>query len=87
MSAIRGYALEGADAVVLCTDGLSELGIGVRDPANTVALAIARGRRVAPELRALESAKAIVQAALDAQRSNGAGDNIACSVLWLGAAS
>ena len=74
-----------ARALVLATDGLSEAGIGVLDPAAAAFDAVHRARALDdPELRPLEASKAVVQAALAAHRQQRAGDNVAAAVLWLG---
>jgi hypothetical protein len=41
------------------------------------------GGAAAPELRPLEAARALVEAALDAHRAQGAGDNVAAAVYWI----
>jgi hypothetical protein len=61
--------LDRALAIVGATDGLSESGIGVADPAGAVYAAVARG---------------VVESALAAHRANAAGDNAAAAVAWLG---
>lgn|GEM_PF-673906 len=76
-------ALAGIRAVVLATDGLSERGLGVDDPAQTVAQVSARAAEVPGTLRALETCRGLVQAALDAHRRNASGDNVAAAVAWL----
>jgi serine/threonine protein phosphatase PrpC len=76
--------LQGTRGVVLATDGLSEAGIGVADPVSTVAAVVAEADARAPDLRPLEIARSVVARALDAQRQQRAGDNIAAAVLWLG---
>lgn len=76
-------ALRGIRAVVLATDGLSERGVGVDDPAVTVARVCARAARAPAMLRALETSRGLVQAALDAHRRNTSGDNVAAAVAWL----
>jgi len=76
--------LEGVEALVLATDGLSEQGIGVADPPAVVAEAVAQTRDSKPELRPLELGKRVSHAAMAAQREQAAGDNIGCAVLWLG---
>jgi hypothetical protein len=75
--------LGGVRAIVLATDGLSERGVGVDDPALTVAQVCARAARAPEMLRALETSRGLVQAALDAQRRNTSGDNVAAAVAWL----
>lgn len=74
----------GAHALVLATDGLSERGIGVSDPAAAVLDAVRDARRGPAELRALETARSLLRRALDAHRRNRSGDNAAAAVLWLG---
>jgi len=76
-------ALAGVRAVILATDGLSERGVGVDDPAQTVAQVSARAARAPGMLRALETSRSLVQAALDAQRRQASGDNVAAAVAWL----
>lgn len=76
-------ALAGLAALALATDGLSEAGIGVPDPADVVHRAVAASRGFDPELRPLELARRIGDAALAAHRANRAGDNIASAAIWL----
>lgn len=78
-------ALAGSRAIVLATDGLSERGIGVASPASAVLAAAARGASLQPALRALETARALVETALEAHRHHRSGDNIATAVYWCGA--
>jgi len=81
-SAETGSApLAGLRALVLATDGLSEQGIGVEDPADLVVQLAAH--EVAEDVRALELARGVVEAALAAHRRRRAGDNVAAAVLWL----
>jgi serine/threonine protein phosphatase PrpC len=75
--------LAGMRAVVLATDGLSEEGVGVDDPAATVVQVCTRAAHAPRALQALETSRGIVQAALDAQRCNASGDNVAAAVAWL----
>lgn len=70
-------------AIVLATDGLSEIEIGVEDPETAVAEAVERAAAAAPDLRALETARDVVETALAAHRRNPSGDNVAAAVLWL----
>lgn len=71
-------------AVVLATDGLSEPGIGVSDPAATVQTAVGHVATEAPEdRRAVDACRTVVETAMHAHRSQKAGDNMGCSVLWL----
>lgn len=77
-------SLSGLRAVALATDGLSERGIGVADPAGTVHACIARVEAgTAADLSALRACRAIAEDAMDAHRRQSAGDNLACSVVWL----
>jgi serine/threonine protein phosphatase PrpC len=76
--------LAGLRAVVLVTDGLSERGIGVVNPAAAVAEAarLAEGTRSAAP--GLVLARGLAETALEAHRRNRSGDNVAVAVLWLG---
>ncbi len=80
---IGAEALAGVRAVVLASDGLSERQVGVDDPDATVATAVRDACEAPPALRALETARGIAQAALDAHRRQPSGDNVATAVLWL----
>jgi serine/threonine protein phosphatase PrpC len=82
-SVIGCQSLDGIDAVVLATDGVSERNIGLVDPATTVAACVAEAAGLDPELRPLEAGRRLTEAALAAQRSNEAGDNVAVAVLWI----
>jgi serine/threonine protein phosphatase PrpC len=75
--------LEGVRAVVLATDGLSEKGIGVADPEAAVAQALQEAGSTEPDLQALHAARGVARRAMEAQRKQRAGDNIAVAVLWL----
>lgn len=75
-------ALGDTSAVVLATDGLSERGIGVDDPAAAVHAAAARAAAASGGLRALAIARGVVETALAAHRRNDAGDNVA-SAVWV----
>ncbi len=70
-------------AVILATDGISEPGIGVDVPEFTVAECAAGVNHFALELRPLELARNVSEAALAAHRRHRAGDNIASAVTWL----
>jgi len=70
-------------AIVLATDGLSEARIGVSDPLAVVAEAVASARAEGADLRPLAAARGVAERALEAQRRNAAGDNIATACLWL----
>ncbi len=76
-------ALGDTRALVLATDGLSEEGIGVRDPGGAVRDAVRASEECPRELRPLELARGLSQAAMGAHASNRAGDNIGCAVLDL----
>jgi hypothetical protein len=71
-------------AIVLATDGLSEPAIGVANPARAVAESVAAARRLGAELRPLGAARDLAERALDAQRANASGDNVATACMWLG---
>jgi len=72
-------------AVVLATDGLSEPGIGVSDPASAVFARVAQAELDAsPDRRAVEVCRGVVETAMGAHRRQKAGDNMACSVVWVG---
>ena len=80
---VRG--LSDLRAVALVTDGLSEPGIGVDDPARTVHECVARIEAgTAGDLSAVRVCRSIVEDAMSAHRRQKAGDNLACSVAWLG---
>jgi serine/threonine protein phosphatase PrpC len=70
-------------AVVLATDGISEPGIGVDVPEFTVSECATGADRFAPELRPLELARNVAEAALAAHQRHRAGDNIATAVTCL----
>lgn len=76
--------LAGIRALVLASDGLSEKGIGVEDPALAVAEAVREAAGAPPALRPSALARGIGERALDAQRRQRAGDNVAVAVAWLG---
>lgn len=72
-------------AVVLATDGLSEAGIGLTDPARAVLGAVARAELDAPaDRRALDTCRDLVEVAMRSHREQKAGDNMGCSVVWVG---
>lgn len=74
---------DGVDVIVLATDGLSERGIGVDEPARAVGEVIQEARAAGSERAPLEAARALVERALDAHRRHHAGDNMASAVAWL----
>jgi hypothetical protein len=57
--------------------------VGVADAAETVAACVGSAARADPELRALEAARGVVEAALAAHVRRGSGDNVASAVAWL----
>jgi hypothetical protein len=82
---VRFAVEEGAPrAIVLATDGLSESGIGVPNPAKAVAESVRAAAGADPDQRALAAARGVLERALDAHRRNAAGDNVATAGLWLG---
>jgi len=82
-SVVGVESLANTRAVILATDGISEPGIGVDVPEFSVSKCAAGADRVAPELRPLELARNVAEAALTAHRRHRAGDNIAAAVTWL----
>jgi serine/threonine protein phosphatase PrpC len=76
-------SLANTRAVILATDGISEPGIGVDVPEYTVSECAAGVDRFAPELRPLELARSVAEAALAAHQHHRAGDNIAAAVTCL----
>lgn len=77
-------ALRGERAVVLASDGFSQPGIGVDDAEAAVRQATSQAARAESELRPLALARGLVSRALEAQRSQRAGDNVATAVVYLG---
>jgi serine/threonine protein phosphatase PrpC len=75
--------IDKARAVVLATDGISEPGIGVDVPEFAIGECATAAERAAPDLRPLELARGIAEAALAAHRHHRAGDNIAAAVTVL----
>lgn len=80
---IESHRLDDTHAVVCVTDGLSEVGIGVEDPAAAIAEAAHLARAEPPGLRPMRLAREVCQLACDAQRDARSGDNVAVSVAWL----
>ncbi|MBW2667830.1 MAG: hypothetical protein JRE13_16205, partial [Deltaproteobacteria bacterium] len=70
-------------ALVLVTDGLSEHGIGVESPRAAIVEAADRAALEQPDLRPLNAARSVIEAALEAHIRNKAGDNVASAVIWL----
>jgi serine/threonine protein phosphatase PrpC len=84
-SIIGFRSLKDLRAVVLATDGLSEPGIGVTDPSAAVYSTVARVELDQPDdRRAVEICRGVVEIALRSHRNQKAGDNMACSVVWVG---
>ena len=82
---IETRSLAGLDSIVLATDGLSEPGIGLPDPAGAVGAVTRRAQTEAPlDRRAVDTCRGVIEAALRAHRDHKAGDNMGCAVLWLG---
>jgi hypothetical protein len=82
---VRCTVQQGAPrAIVLATDGLSEAGIGVGDPGRAVADSVRAAGEQSPDVRPLATARGVVERALEAQRRNLAGDNVASACIWLG---
>lgn len=75
--------LDDLDVLVAGTDGISETGIGVDDPLAVVTEAVATARSTTPATRALQAARAIVDAGLAAHVANNAGDNVSAAVAWM----
>jgi serine/threonine protein phosphatase PrpC len=71
-------------ALVLATDGISEPGIGLADPTATLAACAAESERDPTDLRPIGVARGLVEQALQAQREQRAGDNVATAVAWIG---
>ena len=69
-------------AMILSTDGLSERGIGVDLPEAAVLEAVDRAVRLDADLAPLETARHLVELALEAHRRHKAGDNMATAVHW-----
>lgn len=70
-------ALELVDAVVLATDGLSEKGIGVPDPARAVRDAWLETAAAPAALRPSRLARGVCEAALESHARAQSGDNLA----------
>ncbi|MBW2272536.1 MAG: protein phosphatase 2C domain-containing protein [Deltaproteobacteria bacterium] len=74
--------LAGTRALLLATDGVSERGIGLPDPAATIAQLLDSSAGRAAEQQPTEACRGLVEAALAAQRRQRAGDNVACAA-WI----
>lgn len=81
-TALGWGTLEGVESIVLATDGLSEHGIGVEDPAATVAQAAASACAIPVPRRAQWLAREVAQRANASHRQNKSGDNISTAV-WV----
>ncbi len=73
---------KGVSALILATDGLSEPGIGVVEPARAVQQAVQQANTQPQELRPLELARQAAGIAMRSHQDQKAGDNIASAVLW-----
>jgi serine/threonine protein phosphatase PrpC len=83
--AVIGEApLAGARALVLATDGLTQPGIGLEDPAQAIAEVLEAAALEPEALRPLAAARRLVERACAAQRRRRSGDNAVCAVVWLG---
>lgn len=81
---VSGYRdLENTEALVLATDGLSEIGIGVPNPSRAVADALKSSKNAAADQSALETVKHLGETTMETHVKNRAGDNIALAVLDL----
>jgi serine/threonine protein phosphatase PrpC len=69
-------------ALLLATDGVSERGIGLADPAARIAQLLDETRDCGAERQSTEACRGLVEAALAAQRRQRAGDNVGCAV-WI----
>ncbi|MFK7898481.1 MAG: PP2C family serine/threonine-protein phosphatase [Myxococcota bacterium] len=78
--------LDGLQAIVLATDGLSEPGIGVADPTNAVFEQVAQATaEFSKDRRPVETCRGVVETAMRAHLAQKAGDNMGCAVVWLDA--
>jgi len=75
--------LAGSQALVLVTDGLSERGIGVDEPEDVVARAVAAAATLPTAERAPALARGVIEAALAAHKRRRSGDNVAAAAAWL----
>jgi serine/threonine protein phosphatase PrpC len=85
-TALGCASLTGVESIVLATDGLSEHGIGLDDPASAVACASAGARDIESSRRAQWLAREVASRANDAHRRQKSGDNIATAA-WVGGAN
>ena len=83
-SVVGTRSLSGLRAVALATDGLSEPGSGVEDPAAAVHGTASRvALEEPPDRRAVAACRGVLETALRSHRTQRSGDNIGCSVVWL----
>lgn len=83
-AAVTTGSLDGLRALVLATDGLSEPGIGVPDPAAGVRSVVAQTELEAPQDRAaVDTCRGVLELALNAHARQKAGDNMGVAVIWL----
>lgn len=85
-TALGWGTLDGVESVVLATDGLSEDGIGVEDPAAAIAQAAVHARAIPSPRRPQWLAREVAQQANASHRRKKSGDNIATAV-WVSGAS
>ena len=69
-------------ALLLATDGVSERGIGLRNPAASIAQLLEEARGCEAERQPTEACRGLVEAVLAAQRRQQAGDNVG-SAVWI----
>ncbi|MDJ0789321.1 MAG: protein phosphatase 2C domain-containing protein [Myxococcota bacterium] len=72
-------------AIVLATDGLSEVGVGVADPSAVVLERVDQAAHHHADVRPLEVARGVLETALEAQAEHRSGDNAASAVVWISA--
>jgi serine/threonine protein phosphatase PrpC len=82
-SASGAFPTAGVRSVVLATDGLSEVDVGLPNPEHEAFECVRDAAAAAPELRPLEATRALAERANAAHRENPSGDNIAVATLWL----
>ncbi|NQZ95458.1 MAG: protein phosphatase 2C domain-containing protein [Myxococcales bacterium] len=70
-------------AIVLATDGFTEVEIGVDHPEAAIIDSYRRAAQAKPDLRPLHAARSVMDLALASHRQHRSGDNIACGVLWM----
>lgn len=82
-SVVTSVDASGLRCVVLATDGISERHVGLEDPRAAVAEVASQACTAHPHLRALETARALLERAQAAHRENPSGDNVGVAALWL----